>query len=62
MILFFLVLLLWTATAVGAAAALWRRWASHRKVYWLIALHAVYVAGVFALYAYVRHVPLGSLG
>ena len=40
----------WTLGAVGTAWALWRLMTSHRKVYVLIVLHALYTAGVFVIY------------
>ncbi len=50
MMLFLIALVLWTAAAAAAVSGLWRRVSSHRKVYGLIAVHALYSAGVFVLY------------
>lgn len=41
---------LWTLSTAGCAWVLWRFMQSHRKVYVLIVVHAVYVAGTFLLY------------
>lgn len=48
--MFWTLLMLWTAAAASAAAFLWRRMASHRKVYVFILVHGLYSAGVFFLY------------
>ncbi len=61
MMVFILVVILWSAAVGAATAAVWRAVAGHSKVYWLIALHGLYTAGVYGLYGWVRHLPLGVL-
>lgn len=50
MMLLVSMLILWTAMAAGAALAVWRYVATHRKVYGLIVIHGLYCAGIFYLY------------
>lgn len=52
MTLFLTLFIVWTAAAAAAVYGLWRKVTTHRKVYGLIAVHAVYSAGVFFLYAH----------
>lgn len=61
MMVFILAVIVWSVAVVAATAALWRAVAGHSKVYWLIALHGLYAAGVYVLYGWVQHLPLGVL-
>ncbi len=46
-----LLLLAWTAAALGAAALTWRRMERHAKVYLLIFYSGVWLTGAFLLLA-----------
>lgn len=61
MMVFLLVGILWSVAVIAATAAVWRAMAGHAKVYWLIALHGLYASGVYVLYGWVHHLPLGVL-